>query len=179
MKKNNKTDKAIMYPEFGLDSRYKNKKEKYSSGKSLLEARLSRMNKLSQSQIINARLLQLKLQMEHYLKDSNNIDSNIFTAFLVKYIDTIYEKRAMFAKDINITPVNLSQVLNNHREPKSEFMYRLMLHSELVYKNICSFDKQTWYQIYYHQKISDTMANQKKWTSKERKHVKLKNTNLK
>jgi len=130
-------------------------------------------------QIIKAKLLQLKLKMEDYIKQPVYEEYNFFTSFLSDYIDTIYEKRVMFAKDINITPVSLSQILNNHREPKEEFMFRLMLHSELTFKSICEFQKRTWYQVYYHEKICDTMANQNEWKPTEKKNVKIKNAVLK
>jgi len=175
----NKTTKKITYPEFGVDSRYKNLNQKLSDGKILMESRLERLKNLSRSQIIQAKLLQLKLKMEDYLKQPVYEEYNFFTNFLSIYIDTIYEKRTMFAKDINITPVSLSQILNNHREPKDEFMFRLMLHSELAFKNICEFKKKTWYQVYYHEKICDTMASQDEWRPSEKKHVKIKNAVLK
>ncbi|GLR15994.1 hypothetical protein [Portibacter lacus] len=176
---NNKSSNTLSSPEFGVDSRYKSLDKKLSDGKQLMEARLKRLNKLSRSQVINAKLLQLKLRMEDYLKQPNYQEGNFFTNFLTNYIDTIYDKRSMFAKDINITPVSLSQILNNHREPKEEFMFRLMLHSELTYKHICKFQKKTWYQVYYHEKICDTMANQNEWRPTEKKHVKIKHAVLK
>ncbi len=166
-------------PEFGVNSVYKNNKERLSDGKKLLEARLNRLNKLSNRQIVKAKLLQLKIQMEDYLKHANYQESNFFTNFLSKYIDTLYDKRMMFAKDINITPVSLSQILNNHREPKDEFMLRLMLHSELAFKDVGNFQKKTWYQVYYHEKICNTMANQEDWKSGEKKHVRIKHAILK
>ena len=91
------------------------------------------------------------------------------------YIDTAYSKRSNFASDIDITPVRLSQVLNSHREPKDEFMRRLMIHSEKTYQNICQFQKKTWYQVYYHEKICDTISSQDEWRSEVEKHVKVKN----
>jgi hypothetical protein len=117
--------------------------------------------------------------MQEYLSQPVYEDHNFFTSFLSNYIDTIYDKRTLFAKDINITPVGLSQILNNHREPKEEFMFRLMLHSELAFKNVCEFHKKTWYQVYYHEKICDTMSNQDKWRRNEKKHVKIQNAVLK
>ena len=176
---NKKTTKVLSSPEFGVDSRYKSLDKKLSDGKQLMEARLKRLNKLSRSQVIKAKLLQLKLKMEDYLKQPIYEERNFFTNFLTTYIDTIYDKRAMFAKDINITPVSLSQILNNHREPKEEFMFRLMLHSELTFKHICIFQKKTWYQVYYHEKICDTMANQNEWRPAEIKHVKIEHAVLK
>lgn len=177
--KSSKTAKKIIDPEFGIDSRYKSIDKKLADGKALLEARLKRLNSLSRNQIIKAKLLQLKLKMQEYLSQPVYEEHNFFTSFLSNYVDTIYDKRTMFAKDINITPVSLSQILNNHREPKEEFMFRLMLHSELVFKNVCEFQKKTWYQVYYHEKICDTMANQDEWRPTEKKHVKIKNAVLK
>ena len=177
--KTSKTVKKITFPEFGVDSRYKSIDKKLSEGKNIMEARLKRLKGLSRNQIIKAKLLQLKLKMEDYIKQPVYEEYNFFTNFLSNYIDTIYEKRVMFAKDINITPVSLSQILNNHREPKEEFMLRLMLHSELTFKNICEFQKKTWYQVYYHEKICDTMAIQDEWRSAEKKNVKIKHAVLK
>jgi len=177
--KSKKTEKSNYHPEFGIDSRYKNTKKKLLDGKSLMEARLKRFDKLSRRQIVKARLLQLKLRMEEYLETTDDEESNQFTNFLTVYIDTIYEKRSLFAKDLNISPVSLSQVLNNHREPKEQFMFRLMLHSELSFENICSFQKDSWYKVYYHEKISETMASQNEWKPKEKKHVKIKHAILK
>lgn len=176
MKQANKSEHN---PEYGVDSRYNSKSEKLSDGKRLLEARLNRLNNLSENQIIQAKLLQLKYQMEAYLTQPINTVGNSFTNFLTKYIDIIYDKRMMFAKDINITPVSLSQILNSHREPKEEILLRLMIHSEITYKSICKFQKEIWYQVYYHEKICETMASQEEWEPKEQKHVKIKYALLK
>jgi len=154
-----------------VDSRYTSKKEKDVDSRALMEARLQRMKNVSADHIVKARLLQLKLKMEEYIKKPVYKDHNFFTEFLAKYIDTIYNRRNNFAKDIDITPVRLSQVLNNHRDPKEEFMLRLMVHSEKTYKNVCQFNKKTWYQVYYHEKICDTMSSQDEWRPDVEKHV--------
>jgi len=157
--------------EYGVDSRYTSKKNKEADGKALMEARLKRMNNLSEDQIARAKLLQLKFKMEEYISKPVYQDNNFFTEFLAIYIDTIYSKRSDFAKDIDITPILLSKIINNHREPRDEFMMRLMIHSEKTYKNICEFHKKTWYQVYFHEKICDTMSSQDKWRPKVEKHV--------
>lgn len=159
--------------EYGLDSRYDSKKESESEATLLMEARLMRMKNLSKDQIIRAKLMQLKLKMEDYLKEPIYDDKNHFSDFLKAYIDTIYPTRNKFAQDINVTAIRLSQVINNHREPQDEFMKRLMIHSEKVYENICDFQKKTWYQVYYHEKICDTMSNQEKWRPSLEKDIKL------
>ena len=106
--------KEIEGAEYGVDSRYASKNEKETDGRALMEARLKRMKNVSADHIVQAKLLQLKFKMEEYIKKPVYKDHNFFTEFLTTYIDTIYSRRNNFAKDINITPVRLSQVLNNH-----------------------------------------------------------------
>ncbi len=168
---NKRESKELEGAEYGVDSRYTSKKDREADGKTLMEARLKRMKNLSEDQIARAKLLQLKLKMEEYISKPVYQDYNFFTEFLTTYIDTIYSKRSDFAKDIDITPILLSKVINNHRKPRDEFMMRLMIHSEKTYKNVCEFHKKTWYQVYFHEKICDTMSSQNKWRPKVEKHV--------
>lgn len=174
--KSKKNKDFIEDAEYGLDSRYKSKKERESEAASLMEARLMRMKNLSKDQINRTKLMQLKLKMEEYLKQPVYDDQNHFSDFLKAYIDTIYSTRNKFARDINITPIRLSQIINNHREPKDEFIMKLMIHSEKVYKKICDFQKKTWYEVYFHEKICDTMSNQEEWRPKFEKDIKLSET---
>lgn len=169
-------ENMIENAEYGVDSRYKSKKERESEATALMEARLMRMKNLSKDQIIRAKLLQLKLKMEEYVKKPVYDNHNYFSEFLKIYIDTIYSKRSLFARDIEVAPVSLSQVINNHREPKEEFIMKLMIHSEKAYKNVCAFHKKIWFQVYYHEKICETMSNQEQWRPKVERHVKLSET---
>jgi len=157
--------------EYGVDSRYLSKKEKAADGKALMEARLLRMQNVSDYDIVKAKLLQLKLRMDEFIKSPVHKNQNYFTGFLTAYIDTIYTRRNLFAKDIDIKPVRLSQVLNNHRDPKEEFILRLMIHSEKIYENICAFNKEIWFQAYYHEKICDTLSSLEEWRPHVEKHV--------
>lgn len=159
--------------EFGVDSRYASSRARKADGQALMEARLERMKNFSEEDIKRAKLMQLKLQMEDYLNKPVCSEKNFFTNFLSSYIDTIYSKRSSFANDIDITPVRLSQVLNNHRDPHEEFMLRLMVHSEKAFQGVCEFPQKTWYQIYYQDKICDTLLNEDEWKPKAEKHVKL------
>ena len=169
----NRNNNMTEYVEYGVDSRYHSNKEKESESVKLMQARLDRMKNLSKEQIMRAKLLQVKLKMENYLKQPVYDKHNYFTDFLGLYIDSIYSKRSEFANDINITPVLLSQVINNHREPKDEFIMKLMIHSEKVFKKIGDFQKKIWFQVYFQEKICDTMSNQEKWRPKLEKQVKL------
>jgi hypothetical protein len=171
-KKNDMNDDA----EYGVDSRYKNSLERESEAAILMEARIMRIKLLSKDQIMRARLIQLKFKMEEYIKKPVYGNQSYFSEFLKTYIDTIYTKRSFFAKDIDITPVSLSQVINNHREPREEFILKLMIHSEKVYKDVCEFHKEVWYQVFFHEKICGTMSSQAQWRPKIEKHVKLSET---
>ncbi|MEP7268008.1 MAG: hypothetical protein ABI844_10310 [Saprospiraceae bacterium] len=160
--------------EYGVDSRYLSNKEKKSESIALLQARLTRIKHLSKEQIIRAKLMQLKLVMENYLKAPVVYDKRIrFTGFLMTYIDSIYPKRNAFAKDIDITPVFLSQIINNHREPSDEFMLRLMIHSEMAFKHVYDFNGKIWYQVYFYEKIGDIISRKDQWKPKILKQVKL------
>lgn len=169
----NKNKTLIEDAEYGLDSRYKSKKESESEATVLMEARLKRMKNLSKDEIIRAKLIQLKLKMDDYLKEPIFDNHNYFSEFLASYIDIIYSKRSIFAKDIDISPVSLSQVINKHREPKDEFIMRLMIHSEKVYSKVCEFQKKTWYQVYFQEKICATMSSQEEWRPIIEKHIKI------
>lgn len=159
--------------EFGVDSRYKSAKDKEDDSVALMEARLARMKNLSKEDILRAKLLQLKLRMESYLKEPVIDNQNNFANFLETYVDTIYTKRSKFAHDINVTPVFLSQVINSHREPKEEFILKLMIHSEKAFRNVAEFQNKTWYQIYFHEKLCDTMSSLDKWRPEIEKQVKF------
>ena len=167
-------DKNLMMDvEYGIDSRYKSGLERVSEATALMEARLRRMKMLSNDQITKAKLLQLKLKMEEFINHPVYDNHNHFSNFLKFYIDSIYSKRSIFAKDINVDPVSLSQVINNHREPKDEFILKLMIHSEKVYKDVCSFNKKIWYQIYFNNKICEIMAKQEEWQPDIEKQVRI------
>lgn len=169
----NKQNIGNVDSEFGVDSRYKTNNERAQDSIALMQARLDRMKNLSKEQILRAKLLQLKLKMENYLKEPVYDNQNHFSKFLETYVDTIYSKRSDFAKDINITANLLSKIINNHREPKEEFILKLMIHSEKVFEQVGEFHEETWYQIYFHEKLCDTMSSQDKWRPEIEKQVKL------
>ena len=132
MTKTKKSDIMIVDTEYGVDSGYTSKKEQENQATALMEARLKRMKNLSNEQIVKAKLMQLKLKMEEYLKNPVYDKQNYFSEFLKTYIDSIYSKRSNFAQDIDIAPVSLSQVINKHREPKEEFLPAIAKYSMLA-----------------------------------------------
>lgn len=168
-----KSDMEYDSAEYGVDSRYKSRKERESDGLALMQARLERMKNLSEKDITRARLLQLKLKMEKYLEEPADDRQDYFAMFLKTYVDIIYPKRNQFAKDIRISPVLLSQIINGHRQPNDEFFLKLIIHSEKAFNNVSDFNEKTWHQIYFNEKISKTMSNQDEWRSKIEKKIKI------
>lgn len=159
--------------EYGVDSRYKSAGERKHDSVALMEARLERMKELPQEHMLRAKLLQLKLNMENYLRAPIFDHQSHFTLFLASYIDILYSRRSEFANDINVTPVFLSQVINGHRPPKETFILKLMIHSEKAFKKVGGFEETIWYKIYFHEILGDIMSNQKKWRPQMEKEVKL------
>lgn len=158
MNNNNNTD-----PEYAVDSRYSSKEAQSADAVTFMKARLQRMQSLSKEQIIKAKLMQLKLNMENYLGGSQFNGKRHFLDFLRQYIDIIYSNKRDFARNIGITPVELSQVLNNHRKPKDSFLKKIIVHSEKVYTHVCRYSGRIWLEVYYHEQMSETMNDQNKW----------------
>lgn len=168
-KKNSNKEDA----EYGIDSRHTSKKDQEQEALQLMQARLNRMKNLSKEQILRAKLMQLKLKMEDYTQKPYESNEEHFAQFLASYIDVIYAKRIDFARDMNISPNFLSKIINKHREPKEEFLLKLMIHSEKAFRNVGVFHEKTWYEIYYHEKFCELMRNQKKWRSEMEKKIRL------
>ena len=161
-------------PEFGLDSRYNSKEEAKKESLALLQARLERMKSVSEADILKAKLMQLKFKMENYLKNSDAVSGQNFNFFLETYIDILYPKRIDFAADLNITANYLSKIINRHRAANDLFILKLMIHSGKVYEQVCRFKVEIWYEIYYREKISETMKKQDEWGPELGKEIKIK-----
>lgn len=155
-----------------IDSRNLTNKEKRAERDAILKAREARFRERSDNEIKTAKLMQLKYQMEKYLNKPKCSLGPFFPKFLINYIDTLYDKRKKFASDISVTPVSLSHILNEHREPKDVFLHRLILHSQVSFKDRCEFDKELWPKVYYQDKVCRIMASSEKWEISEEKYVK-------
>lgn len=154
-----------------IDSRTLTDKERKEEKEAILKAREARFKERSEQEVKIAKLMQLKYQMEDYVNNPKCDLERNFTRFLAAYVDTVYDKRKNFATDLSIKPMVLSQVLNNHREPQSTFILRLIVHSEELYKNLCAFDKELWPRIYYQDKVCEIFSTQDKWRKSEEKFV--------
>lgn len=159
--------------EFGVDSRYTSKTVKHKDSVALMEARLERMKALPKEQSFRARLMQLKLRMEEYLKKPVYDNQHHFAQFLAFYIDTVHSKRNDFAKDINVTSNYLSKVIHSHLEPNEALILKLMIHSEKTFENVIEFQKKTWLQVYFHEKLCAIMSSQEQWRPEIENQVKF------
>jgi hypothetical protein len=168
-KKNN----LVQEPEFGIDSRYANDMVQHDEAISLMSARLEKMKYLPKEEKIKAKLMQLKLKMENFLDTQEPNNDNHFSQFLEDYIDILYRKRSDFAQDINENPNFISKVINNHREPKEEFIQKLIIHSDKTFKQVGQFHENLWFKIYYHQKLTEKLAKQSTWRAKMEKQVSI------
>lgn len=160
--------------DYGVDSRYQSQKEERAASISLMEDRLERMRNLTDAQIIKAKLMQLKLQMEKFLDLPAAGSDSHFTDFLGIYIDILYSKRLEFAESINVSPTFLSQVINRHREPNRDFMLKLMVHSKEAFAEVSKFSEEIWYLVYFKQVVNNALATEDEWRPSIEKQVKFK-----
>lgn len=113
------------------------------------------------------RLLQLKFMIEDYLA-SNELSKELFFGFFLKeYITRQSRKNNEFARDIDVNPTELSQVIRRHRKPTDKLIYRLEIHSNRNFPATVWFgllNKERDCDLYYDRSIID----------KEKKHVKRK-----
>lgn len=147
-------------------------KEKEQERNGLIAAREKRFRERSESEKLIGNLLQLKYQIENYLNNPIYSNEQFFSKFLSIYVDTLYKKRKNFASDLDINPIILSQIINNHRDPKEEFLIRLIVHSQAVFKTFGHFEKDLWPKLYYQDKICKFITSSERKRKIEEKHVK-------
>jgi hypothetical protein len=105
------------------------KKHLAKANSQLTEARLRSRAKMTEEEKLGLKLMQLRLQMEEYVKSSDFDIEKTFGYFLKEYLHLINIRRNVFAHDISIHETLLSQLINNKRSPNESIMIRLELHS--------------------------------------------------
>ena len=113
---------------------------------------------------LSIKMFQLKLQMHDYVKANIHDEGKRFSYFLTKYIEMLEKKNKDFAKDISITAVELSQLLNNHRNPNIKILIRLELHSN---NGIPAY---LWFKVLEKEKEHE-ITNSKELRKQEMKYV--------
>lgn len=122
------------------------------------------VSNLSNEKRILAAILQLRFQMEDYLKKKPYNKEMSFGFFLKEYISRLQLKNKDFAEQIGMEPSELSQILNGHRKPGDKILIRLELHSN---KNI---DAVLWHRMLEREKEYELQTNIK-LRKEEKRHV--------
>ncbi|MBN8719191.1 MAG: hypothetical protein J0H85_07085 [Sediminibacterium magnilacihabitans] len=103
-----------------------------------------------------ARILQLRFQLEDYLKSESYQPTRTFGHFLKEYQQLGGKKRKEFAYEINIHETLLSQLISDRREPGEQIFIRLELHSNKTIPASYWFrlvEKKKAYQLQHDSKI--------------------------
>jgi transcriptional regulator with XRE-family HTH domain len=128
-------------------------KERKESDAYLNEMRIKKRKDITPAQLLLARLLQLKYQMEDYLTNDSYDLTHSFASYLREYLNSLNKKNKEFAKDIDIDETELSQILNNHRKPSEKLIIRLEIHSNKTIPAI------TWFKLLEKEKEHEFLTN--------------------
>jgi len=115
--------------------------------------------KQSEKSKLISQLLQLKFLMEDYLKGDTFNKEYHFGYFLKEYITRIEKKNNQFAREINVNPTELSQIINKRRKPTEKLIFRLDIHSNRNFPALMWFrllDKERAYELKHHREIIDS-----------------------
>lgn len=107
-------------------------KQQKEADRELAEALKKSRLSLTDEQRLYGDLLQLRFQLETYLKQDHFDPTLTFGHFLNRYLKVINKKKKEFAEEIQIHETLLSHLINDRREPNENIMVRLELHSNNV-----------------------------------------------
>lgn len=139
--------------------------QKAESDLKLNSLRQEMLNSSTPNQILLSRLLQLKFQMEDYLKNPTYDSERSFGFFLRNYVKTLNKKHKDFADDIDINETELSNILNKRRSPSEKLLIRLEIHSNSLIPAI------TWFKVSEKEKEYEILTDTDK-RLKEKDNVK-------
>jgi hypothetical protein len=139
--------------------------EKVEASNDLIVARKKAKEELNDNQIVFAKVLQLRFQMEDYIKSNSFNKDFSFAFFLRKYIRLGYKINKVFANDIQLAETELSSILNKGRTPSRKTFVRLELHSNNAIPAII------WYKVFEKEKENELQMD-KLLREKEEKYVK-------
>jgi hypothetical protein len=133
-------------------------KQKKEADRQLAEHREKRRLEMTEDERLRFKLLQLKNQLEDYIKADQYNPQFTFGYFLEQYLQLTNKKKKEFAKDIQIHETLLSQIIKNRREPSNSIMIRLELHSNNTIPAIDWFrllEKEKGHQISTNRSLRD------------------------
>jgi len=140
-------------------------KQKKEADSQLAKARKRVGSQLTAAQVLYARIMQLRFQMEDYIKSNQYKEELTFSYFLKQYIQLRYTMNKKFAEDIELDEAELSFILNKRRLPSEKVIARLGLHSNHTIPAL------SWYKLLEKEREHD-FANNDKLMESEGKYVK-------
>lgn len=139
-------------------------KQKKEAAEELNQLRKKNAEQLTESQVLYARVQQLRFQMEDYIKSDTYNEEFSFATFLRKYIKLKYKINKDFAQDIELSETELSAILNKGRAPSKKTIIRLELHSNNFIPALY------WYRLFEKEKEYEFLED-KKIRKEQEKHV--------
>jgi hypothetical protein len=133
-------------------------KQNTEASRQLTEHRKNRRLEMTEEERLHFKLLQLKMQLEDYVKEDQYNPQFTFGYFLERYLQLTNRKKKEFASDIQIHETLLSQIIKNRREPNNSIMIRLELHSNNMIPAIDWFkllEKERGHQISTNKSLRD------------------------
>jgi hypothetical protein len=130
-------------------------RQKEVADQELTKARAKVQAQVSEKQVLYGRILQLRFQMEDYVRSERYDPDYSFSFFLKQYIKLRYKMNKDFARDIDLEETELSLILNNHRSPSEKIITRLGLHSG------DSIPALSWYRIVEKEREHMFLTNKK------------------
>ncbi|CAN5197618.1 hypothetical protein BH09BAC1_BH09BAC1_00140 [soil metagenome] len=139
--------------------------ERRASDKELMEVVNKRRANMDPKVRLSGNLLQIRYQIEGYVKEHDFDKKRTIGSFLKAYIDAHHKSQIEFAKEISIQPTVLSQYINNRRIPSESILVRLEIHSNKL------ITAEHWYELVGKQRYHDLQLNQE-LRRKQQKFVK-------
>ena len=91
--------------------------------------RMERLKNMSESDILTANLIKIKLRIKDYFKGNKFEEKFSFSNQLKEYIKITKRSNKEIAENLNIHQTKLSRIINGRENPNIELMYRLEEHS--------------------------------------------------
>jgi len=86
---------------------------------------LNKSREQTKWQKINIELAAIRIQMEDYIKSTNESEPKLLGEFLKLYLDTLHIRQNKFANYIDIEPSNLNKVIKGERQITSEIALKI------------------------------------------------------
>lgn len=139
-------------------------KQQKSASDQLAEARKNLRSKMTESDRLIGRLMQVKFQLEDYIKSEQYDAAKTFGYFVKAYLDALDKKNTELADELSVHKTLISNIINNKREASENFIVRMEIHSN---NNIPA---DYWFRLIQKEKMFHLMSN-KKLRAEEKKYV--------